>query len=299
MKIGTWNIRGLGRGEKKRAVKKLVSKGKLNMLFLQETKLKNTSVRLSRWLRGSSFFRGVFVDAEGTAGGLVTCWDENFFEEESRITSNRFILLIGFIKSINLRCGFMNLYAPNDDAERMNFWNELEELLSNVEIPWCLGGDFNVVRSSEEKIGVVYNQTAMSQFSNFIENMGLVDMPLTGGKFTWCNNRASPTFCRLDRFLISPEIFSKFDGLYQMVWPRSISDHWPVLLLMESVNWRPRPFKFFNYWMNLDGYDKMVNEAWVKIQEGSPISANLWSKLKELKVTLREWCKSKGSIEMG
>ena len=39
MKILSWNIRGLGRREKKRAVRRLVAKCKLNMLFLQEFKM--------------------------------------------------------------------------------------------------------------------------------------------------------------------------------------------------------------------------------------------------------------------
>ena len=48
----------------------------------------------------------------------------------------------------------------------------------------CLGGDFNIVRSEEEKIGSGFNYSTMLQFSSFIEEIGCIDFPLTGGKFT-------------------------------------------------------------------------------------------------------------------
>ena len=39
MKIISWNIRGLGRSEKKRAVRRLCLKEKLSMALIQESKL--------------------------------------------------------------------------------------------------------------------------------------------------------------------------------------------------------------------------------------------------------------------
>jgi hypothetical protein len=44
----------------------------------------------------------------------------------------------------------------------------------------------------------------MMEFSDFIFEQGLTDLPLTGGSFTWSNNE-NPTWSRLDRFLVSPD----------------------------------------------------------------------------------------------
>ncbi|XVE87279.1 hypothetical protein DITRI_Ditri18aG0104200 [Diplodiscus trichospermus] len=87
------------------------------------------------------------------------------------------------------RCGLENIYAPNDDDEMAVFWEMLVALMRSVEVPWCIGGDFNVVRSPEEKVRAGFNLRAMSLFSNFIENAGMVDLPLQGGRFTWSSNR--------------------------------------------------------------------------------------------------------------
>ena len=138
----------------------------------------------------------------GAAGGLISLWDEQFFMVESKVVSNRYILLVGEIKSKNFKCGFGNIYAPNDDRERQSFWEELGTLIKNMEIPWCLGGDFNSVRCEDEKIGMVLNHSAMSHFSHFIDDIGCMDIPLSDGKFTWCNNRLDPSYSRLDRFLM-------------------------------------------------------------------------------------------------
>ena len=69
MKLISWNVRGLGRSEKKRAVKRLFSKEKCNMIFIQETKLTDVNLRSYRYLGGSCSIRGEFIGAMGAAGG--------------------------------------------------------------------------------------------------------------------------------------------------------------------------------------------------------------------------------------
>ena len=85
---------------------------------------------------------------------------------------------------MNFKCGFGNIYASNDDRERQAFWEELGNVINSIEIPWCLGGDFNTIRSEEEKTGSGFNYSVMFQFSSFIEEIRCIDFPLIGGKFT-------------------------------------------------------------------------------------------------------------------
>jgi hypothetical protein len=73
------------------------------------------------------------------------------------------------------------------------------------ELPWCIGGDFNVVRFPSERSSVAGFSAAMEKFSDFIFMQNLVDLPLEGGQFTWSNNQEDQTLSRIDRFLISPE----------------------------------------------------------------------------------------------
>lgn len=79
MKILSLNVRGLGRREKRSKVKKLVSNLKVDMLLLQETKLKDLKPIILQSIWGISEVESVHVDADGSAGGLITLWSPSFF----------------------------------------------------------------------------------------------------------------------------------------------------------------------------------------------------------------------------
>ena len=51
----------------------------------------------------------------------------------------------------------------------------------NWRIPWCCLGDFNIVRFPSERRGETCLTLAKEKFSEFIEDLNLVDFPLEGG----------------------------------------------------------------------------------------------------------------------
>ncbi|XVF39103.1 hypothetical protein PTKIN_Ptkin01aG0008500 [Pterospermum kingtungense] len=252
MKIGYWNIRGLGRAEKKRAVRKLLVKRKFDFLYIQETKHNVDSSRLQRWLWGNSSFSWEMIGSKGSVGGCYL---------------------------VNLRCAIGNVNAPNADQDRGILWEELGSVIRNLGVPCCIAGDFNVVRNIEEKVGLSYNRSVMEQFSDFIEDLGLIDLPLSGDKFTWSRDCPTPTFCRLDRFLVAPEFLLTFSYLVQNLGPRSLSDH--NLISLESVekDWGPIPFRFYNHWRGLKGFTEMIKFHWEAILNERGEKDSLWRQL--------------------
>ena len=70
---------------------------------------------------------------------------------------------------------------------------------------WCVGGDFNVIRRSSEKLGGSRLTSNMRDFDSFIRECELLDPPLRNASFTWSNLQESPVCKRLDRFLYSNE----------------------------------------------------------------------------------------------
>ena len=72
-------------------------------------------------------------------------------------------------------------------------------------MPWCFGGDFNVVRFPSEYSGSGPFTSVMTDFSDFIFEQGLIDLPLEGGTFTWSNSREVASSSRLDKFLLSSD----------------------------------------------------------------------------------------------
>jgi hypothetical protein len=53
-------------------------------------------------------------------------------------------------------------------VDRRELWDELAWLMSWWEMPWYIGGDFNVVRFPSERLGVSDYSAAMEEFSKFI-----------------------------------------------------------------------------------------------------------------------------------
>jgi hypothetical protein len=70
----------------------------------------------------------------------------------------------------------------------------------------------------------------MVEFSDFIESQYLVDLPLMGGSYTWCNGAATPSMSRIDRILVSTEWEEQYPDVVQKLLPKPISDHNPILL---------------------------------------------------------------------
>ncbi|KAK8607168.1 hypothetical protein V6N13_052912 [Hibiscus sabdariffa] len=97
---------------------------------------------------------------------------------------------------------------------RINFLFIQETKLEIVEakIAKFIGGDFNLVRGQEEKIGFSFNASSSEALNDFIDETGLFDLPLFSSRFTWSNARDHGTFCRLDRVLVSPELLHILPG---------------------------------------------------------------------------------------
>ncbi|XWS75393.1 hypothetical protein CRYUN_Cryun01aG0083000 [Craigia yunnanensis] len=76
----------------------------------------------------------------------------------------------------------------------------------------------------------------MDVFSDFINAMNLLDLPLFEGCFTWSSNHNSLSMCRLDQFLLSCELLEIMPFLFQKVLPRSLSDNNHVLLCSDRNN---------------------------------------------------------------
>ncbi|XP_028091887.1 uncharacterized protein LOC114292179 [Camellia sinensis] len=123
MKILSWNVRGLGRADRRQRIKEFLSQKYVDMVLLQETKrscMDESGVR-SLWPIDSVEF--MEVGADGSAGGLLCVWNPLIFSLKECCCFRNFILLA--------------------DLNRRRLWGILSNLKSIFPNPWCLGGDFN------------------------------------------------------------------------------------------------------------------------------------------------------------
>ncbi|KAL4278205.1 hypothetical protein GQ457_03G006070 [Hibiscus cannabinus] len=230
-------------------------------------------------------------DKDKDPGGLLSSWDPNVINISDKIITSRSIILIGEIISRNLKIGLVNVYGPSIDSDKRDFFAELSNLTSSYDIPWVIGGDFNAYLHPDEKSGSKINKLSIGIFKEFVHHVRGIDLPLLGGSFTWCNNRdPPPTFVRLDRFIVTANLLSVFPSISQTLLPKALSDHNAILLQSESQNWGQKPFKFFNFWFDKEGFDDLVNDT-VRSRRSSGHKRGIGGLLNDSKMAIKAWAK--------
>lgn len=202
-----------------------------------------------RSLGGSFLSKGLGVDAEESAGGLISLWNDDFFKVHSCISCQRCTILAGYLVSMKKDMVFCNVYAPNVESERKILWDFIVDAQGSLPMSWCSGGDFNTVLDPSERRGGVCNAESLSNFNLFTIRAKVFNIPIQGLCFTWTNSRERVCWEILDRFLISSIILSWFPNLVQQGHPRSVSNHSAISIGVQRVDWGPTPFRVFNSWL--------------------------------------------------
>ena len=157
--------------------------------------------------------------------------------------------------------------------------------------PWCIAEDFNVVRFPVEKSNGRQMSTTMRDFSSFIEEFELVDPPLGGGTFTWNGGEGGSLKAWLDRFLFSGDWEERVSGAMQVLLPRPVFDHWPILLDCGGMRMGKSPFRFENIWLRVEGFMDKFKDWRQSYSFREKPSFVLAKKHQTLKYDLKRWNK--------
>nr|GFC05625.1 RNA-directed DNA polymerase, eukaryota [Tanacetum cinerariifolium] len=102
-----------------------------------------------------------------------------------------------FEKSLNkMKNSFITPTAPlkavtESIALKRVLWEYISLLISRWDGETIVMGNFNKVRSSDERLGSVFNLSSARAFNSFISVSGLVDVKMEGYSFTWSHPSAS------------------------------------------------------------------------------------------------------------
>ena len=253
LRILSWNVRGLNNSRKREVVKNFLRDWKGDVICLQETKLDLVDQKIIRSLWGNVYVGWEALNAVNTAGGIILMWDKRILEKVD-------VRIGGYSVSCQWRSledGFVwtstGVYGPNLDSARSFFWDELRLVRDRWASPWCVFGDFNVVRYPRERLGCTNFSQAMIDFSDFIDSINLIDLPLLGGPFTWSNGADPPSMSRIDRVLVSRDWEDHFSDVNQKLLPKPVSDYSPLLMEGGGMARGKSAFKFENMWLKADG----------------------------------------------
>ncbi|XVF18780.1 hypothetical protein REPUB_Repub11eG0052900 [Reevesia pubescens] len=216
-------------------------------------------------------------------------WQNNFFSKEGACCTRFFNAIWDNLLDFNLKILIINVYAPCNAADRKAIWDSLSVFIQNFHLPCILAGDFNVIRSLDERKFCLVESAGKHDFNEFIFANFLVDNPVVGKKFTWYGRERKRS--RLDRILISDSLFDYFPNLNVMALNMSLFDHIPLLLERMGTNLGQKPVRFFNWWMSRHGHEEIVSSAWSRNNAQGWASHRLLMKLKEVKNSLKTWTK--------
>jgi exonuclease III len=294
MKIISWNIRGLNGRSKQKLLRDLIIAEAPDVVMLQETKC--TTEDINRllpyfWKQGGA----VSTDAAGTAGGLALLWNtnnvlmENFCTTRWSITAD--YRLIGSDKPGHIT----TVYGPATPRDKQAFLRSLSHLSSLTQHhKWIVGGDFNIIRSLEEKKGGSRRLDRDSEaFNSLIDDLRLIDIEANNGTHTWTNRRTGmhQIACKLDRFLVSEPLLMDDTAMESTILNRTGSDHWPIQLWLDvPATPGKKPFRFEQFWLDHPDFQANIQRWWkeAEIPHGTKMY-RFQQKLKNLKQTLKSW----------
>ncbi|GLT98630.1 hypothetical protein SLE2022_161270 [Rubroshorea leprosula] len=288
MKVLSLNVKGLGNMVKRRELGRLVRVEKPNLLFLQETKLEGVEECLCKKLWYSDDFDWNMKSSVGASGGLICMWDKSFFVKLGEFTGDGYLGIKGQWGVKKDVCFFVNIYAPNDRKKKATLWDELRQRIVEEGGQWMLAGDFNAVRSMDERRGKTGESADMKDFDLFIETAGLVDSKLINRKFT-CYRPDGTTMSRLDRILMIVEMSSMGGEWVQQGLKRNISDHCAIGLKTRTIDWGPKPFRVLDAWQHHPEFRKVVEDKWNELVVDGFAGYKCLQKLKMLKQFLKSW----------
>ena len=158
-------MRGVNDRSKRKVIKSVIRSQKVDLFCIQETKMQVMSEEVVRSLGPGRYLDWKALNAMGTAGGVLICWDKRSLE------------LLGVEEGqFSISCRFRNVgdgaiwvftgvYGPCSKKDRECLWEEFGAIRGLWEEPWCLGGDFNTTLYQAERSRNGRITSAMRRFA--------------------------------------------------------------------------------------------------------------------------------------
>nr|GEV14910.1 RNA-directed DNA polymerase, eukaryota [Tanacetum cinerariifolium] len=159
------NKKGLGHKTKKEWIKALANSFKLNVLAIQETKMTRVSDMDVKFLLGNSNYDYVCSDSLGSSGGILCIWEALVFKKDNVTVSDNFIAIYGTWLPSNFKILFVAIYAPQRVLCKKNLLDYISIILGRWNGETIIMGDFNKVRSSDERYTFAWAHPLASKMS--------------------------------------------------------------------------------------------------------------------------------------
>lgn len=175
-----------------------------------------------------------------------------------------------------------NIYGPCSGDLRDDFVSWMYNLEIDTDKNWIFMGDFNFVRSVENRIIPGGDMNDIIIFNEIISKLGLIEIPLNGMAYTWSKMQDQPLLQQLDWVFTSPAWTLIFPHTSVTALSKYISDRTPCLMSIETSVPKAKIFRFENFWVDIPGFMDIVQDSWNLPVKGNNQAIVLNGKLKIL-----------------
>lgn len=151
MNFISWNVRGLESPDRKYIAKHFLDTIKnKDFIMLQELKAVDFMLDCSLDIIWKDSIKICTAHSKGRGGTALLInpkWTK-YIMDKGRSPCNSSVWASFCFNNVSF--GICSVYAPNDPMERADLWLWLTSL---PDIPWILGGDFNMIESQIDKSG--------------------------------------------------------------------------------------------------------------------------------------------------
>lgn len=180
-------------------------------------------------------------------------------------------------------------YGFPERSRRRDSWEFIKILAMKSNLPWVLVGDFNdMVSEADKKGNNKHPYYLLDGFKKTIEECELIELELTGGKYTWEKSRGTKDWIRerIDRAFASAAWWQLFLLNKLMVHHTIYSDYDPIQIDLYSTSLSKRKFlfRFENTWLKERSVHEEVAGFWQKLHP-----TQFLSKLLDLSTFMGKW----------
>ncbi|XP_072150422.1 uncharacterized protein [Setaria viridis] len=269
-------------------LRSVVADANASIVCIQETKLSAISPFLVSETLGARFASFAYLPSVGASGGiLVACRGPEVCC--TVMNSGRYSVTVAIVEANSEQWVLTTVYGPQPDIDKVEFLNELRSIHNTLTGPWIVVGDFNLLLHASDKNNVNINRRNLGRFRRFVDDLQLKDIFLHGRRYTWSNERNTPTMERLDRVLVTVDWELNYPFFYLQALSSDFSDHCPLLLSTNASFHTKRRFHFENWWIKIPGYLDAVQAGWVCNEDFADPLCRIDAKLKNMAKHLQSW----------
>ncbi|GJR80368.1 RNA-directed DNA polymerase, eukaryota [Tanacetum coccineum] len=133
-----------------------------------ETKIEQVELFDIRSCWGNLTFEFVVGPLVGNSGGILCVWDSNMLHKENHTISDYFIAIMGKWLPNDKNLLIISVYAPQELSEKKMLWQYLVHVIEVWNGDVIVTGDFNELRTADERFGSIFNVRGAAAFNSFI-----------------------------------------------------------------------------------------------------------------------------------